>query len=287
MSNFIISTDTCCDLPDDFIKANNIYVEPLYYIIDEVTYGGDNAIDPSTFYQMMRDGAAPKTSASNIDHTMQEFRKILAAGNDILHISFSSALSCSHNNTVLVAQELAEEFPERTITVVDSLSASLGQGLVIYYAVQKKASGESMADIAAWIEENKLHFCHFFTVEDLKYLHRGGRVSKATAVIGSLINVKPVLHVDDGGHLVSLNNVRGRKKSLTALVDNMASAIEGYTNDCVFISHGDSLEDAQFVGNLVTERFGITNIVYNYVSPTIGSHSGPGTIALFCMGSNR
>lgn len=287
MSNFIISTDTCCDLPEEFIKENNIYVEPLYYIIDEVTYGGDNAIAPPDFYQMMRDGAAPKTSASNLEHTMEAFRKLLAAGNDILHISFSSALSCSHNNTVLAAQELAEEFPERTITVIDSLSASLGQGMIIYYAVQKRNAGESMADIAAWIEENKQHFCQHFTVEDLKYLQRGGRVSKATAVIGTIINVKPVLHVDETGHLVSLNNVRGRKKSLIALVDNMGAKIEGYTNDCVFITHGDSLADAQFVGNLITERYGIKNIMYNYVSPTIGSHSGPGTIALFYMGSDR
>ncbi len=288
MANYIISTDTCCDLPEDYIQAHNINVEPLYYIINEKTYGDpDNRLEPSAFYDLMRNGTAPKTSASNIDVTMQSFRRMLSEGNDILHISFSSALSSSHANNVLVANELREEFPDRKILVVDSLSASLGQGLMIHYAVKKKEAGASMEEIAAWLEENKLHFCHQFTVEDLVYLHRGGRVSKATAIIGTLINVKPVLHVDNEGRLVSLQNVRGRKKSLVTLVDNMGAQIEGYDNECVFISHGDSLEDAKFVGNLVTERYGITDIMYNYVSPTIGSHSGPGTIALFFLGENR
>ncbi len=287
MTEFIISTDSTCDLPQEYVEKHNLYIEPLYYVIDDVTYGGDNPIEPKKFYDMMRDGAIPKTSASNMDHLTNSFRSILESGRDILHISFSSALSCSHNNAVIVANELREEYPERQILVVDSLSASLGQGLMVHVAVRKREAGETIESIAAWLEENKLHFCHQFTVEDLKYLQRGGRLSRATAIIGTLINVKPVLHVDNEGRLVPLHNVRGRKKSLIALVDNMGAQLEGFDNDCIFISHGDSLEDAQFVGNLVRERYGISEIMYHYVSPTIGAHSGPGTIALFYMGKVR
>ncbi len=286
MSNYIISTDSCCDLPKEYIEQHSIYEEPLYFIIDDITYGGDNDMDPKQFYQLMRDGAAPKTSAANVDNAMNAFRKYLEVGKDILHISFTSGLSCSYNNIVLAANQLLEEFPERKIVVIDSLCASLGLGLLVHYAVQKKEAGASLDEVAEWVETNKHRICHQFTVEHLQYLQRGGRVSKTTAIIGTLINVKPVLHINETGHIVPLNNVRGRKKSLISLVDNMAAHMDD-DNSCIFISHGDSLEDAQFVGNLVKERFGIDDIMYHYVSPTVGSHSGPGTIALFYLGNQR
>ena len=171
--------------------------------------------------------------------------------------------------------------------MIDSLCASLGEGLLVHKAVSLRDKGTSIEETVQWLEENKLHLCHNFTVNDLFHLHRGGRVSKTTAILGTLVNVKPILHVDDEGHLIPLSNVRGRKKSLHALVDRMAEQITGYENDIVFISHGDSYEDAQYVANLVKERFGIENILINYVSPTIGAHSGPGTIALFFMGEKR
>jgi DegV family protein with EDD domain len=188
-----------------------------------------------------------------------------------------------------VARDLCNYNPDANIKVVDSLCASMGEGLLVHKAVQMKEAGKSMDDIFDWLEENKLNLCHIFTVDDLHHLHRGGRLSKTTAIIGTLINVKPVLHVNNEGRLVPLNNVRGRKKSLISLVNQMEKRISGFEdkNDTVFISHGDSLEDAEYVASLVRERFGVENIVINYICPTIGSHSGPGTIALFFMGNPR
>lgn len=287
MNPFILSTDSTADLPKEYLTDNGIAVNPLYYTIDGKTYGGANDLDLGVFYNMMRNDSKTSTNASIIGEIMENFKAILDQGNDILHIAFSSGLSSTYANTVLAAKELSETYPDRKIIVVDSLCASLGQGLLVHQAQKLKKAGKSMEEIAEWLEAHKLEICHQFTVDDLKYLQRGGRISKATQIIGTLAGIRPVLHVDNEGHLVSLSNVRGRKKSLIALVDNMGTAIEGYDNDCVFISHGDCLEDAQFVGKLVTERFGITDIMYSYVSPTIGSHSGPGTVALFHLGSHR
>ena len=225
--------------------------------------------------------------ASNPDFVQNTFKKAIDAGYDILHLSFSSALSSSYNTAAVAAREICEENPNARIVVIDSLCASLGQGLLVHKAVMMKEAGKSMDEILTWIQDNRLYFCHEFTVDDLFNLHRGGRVSKATAIIGTLINVKPVLHVDDEGRLMPVENVRGRKKSLIALVDHMEEKIGDFKNDTVFISHGDCLEDAEFVRDLVTKRFGITNFIINYVSPTIGAHSGPGTVALFYMGTHR
>ena len=287
MSTFVISTDSTADLPKEYIADNGLSVNPLYYTIDGKTYGGANDLDLGVFYSMMRNDARTSTNASIVGEIMENFRVILESGQDILHLAFSSGLSSTYSNTVLAAKELSETYPDRKIIVVDTLAASLGQGLLVHYAVKLKKGGRSMEEIAEWCEAHKLEICHQFTVDDLKYLQRGGRISKATQIIGSLAGIKPVLHVDNEGHLVSLTNVRGRKKSLITLVDNMGSVINGHSNSCVFISHGDCLADAQFVGKLVTERFGITDILYNHISPTIGSHSGPGTVALFHLGSKR
>lgn len=198
-------------------------------------------------------------------------------------------MSSSYNNAAVVASELNEQYTENKVIVIDTLSASLGQGLVVYKAVQLRKEGKTIEETAAWVEENKLHFCHQFTVDDLNHLYRGGRVSKLTAVAGTLIHVKPILHVSDEGKLIAIGKVRGRKKSLIALVDNMERTIGSYRdkNDIVFISHGDALEEAEYVASLVKERFGIENFLINPVSPTIGAHSGPGTIALFYMGDRR
>ncbi len=287
MSEFVISTDSTADLPKEYITNNNIYINPLYYTIDGITYGGSRDLDLHVFYEKMKKDSKTTTNASIVGESIDNFRVILEEGKDILHLAFSSGLSSTYANTVLAAKDLKEEFPDRKIIVIDSLCASLGQGLFVHQAVKQKNAGKSMEEIAEWCEAHKLEICHQFTVDDLKYLQRGGRISKATAIIGTLANIKPVLHVDNEGHLISLMNVRGRRKALMTLVDNMASVIDGYDNDCVFISHGDCIEDAKFVGKLITERFGITDILYSYVSPTIGSHSGPGTLALFHLGKHR
>jgi DegV family protein with EDD domain len=289
MSEFIITTDTTCDLPQEYLKQHQISQLPLYYNFNGKVYGGSDDLDPKTFYAMMRGGEMPTTMAVNPDTAREVFTGLLENGYDILHIAFSSGLSGSYSVASTVARELCEERPGAAITVVDSLCASLGEGLLVHKAVQMKEHGKFMEDIVHWLEQNKLQLCHLFTVDDLHHLHRGGRVSKTTAIIGSLINVKPVLHVDNEGHLISLVNVRGRKKALMTLVDLMETRIHDYKgeNDTIFISHGDCKADAEYVAALVKERFNIPCEVINYVSPTIGAHSGPGTLALFFMGVER
>lgn len=241
------------------------------------------------FYNRMRNGSMPTTSQVNPEQARKAFTACLEQGRDVLYIAFSSGLSGTYNSGKLAAEELKEEgrFPERKLVVLDSLSASLGEGLLVHKAVQMKESGSSLEEVADWVEKHKLELCHNFTVDDLFHLHRGGRVSKATAILGTMINIKPILHVDDEGHLIAIGKVRGRKKSLTALVDRMGEQIQGFENPVVFISHGDCLEDAKYVEKLVRERFGVENFIINHVGPTIGAHSGPGTIALFFMGNPR
>lgn len=289
MKKYIITTDTTCDLPEDYLKQHNIVLLPLYYSMNGTIYGEDNVLEPKEFYKIMRGGAMPTTMAVNPDTAKQVFSKLLREGYDILHIAFSSALSGSCSVSATVARELCDENPEIKINVVDSLCASLGEGLLVHKAVELKESGKSIDEVTDWLEKNKLNLCHLFTVDDLHHLHRGGRVSKAAAIIGTLINVKPVLHVSNEGKLIPLNNVRGRKKALLSLVDQMELKIKDYpvNNDIIFISHGDCEDDAQFVADQIKERFGIQNFLIYFVSPTIGAHSGPGTVALFFMGKER
>lgn len=289
MNKFIITTDTTSDLPDDYLRQHGIGLLPLYYSLNGTVYGEENALEPKAFYHIMREGALPTTMAVNPDHAKKVFNHYLDEGYDILHIAFSSALSGSFSVAGSIAREICDERPGTRIIVVDSLCASLGEGLLIHKAVVMKESGKSIEETADWLEKNKLNLCHMFTVDDLHHLHRGGRVSKATAIIGTLINVKPVLHVDNEGRLIPLNNVRGRKKALISLVDQMEQRLKDYpqNNDIIFISHGDCEEDARFVADQITERFGIKDFLINYVSPTIGAHSGPGTVALFFMGKER
>ncbi|WP_066715759.1 DegV family protein [Clostridium sp. Marseille-P299] len=287
MKQFIISTDSTADLPKDYIQKHNLFIHPLYYTMDDEVYGGSTDLSPEEFYNRMRNGQMPTTMASNPGFINNAFTKQIEDGFDILHISFSSALSCSYSNASVAAKEICDENPDAKIVVIDSLCASMGQGLLVHYALMMKEAGKSFDEIVAWVNENRHHICHQFTVDDLFHLQRGGRVSKTAAVIGTIINVKPVLHVDNEGRLIPLSKTRGRKKALTTLVDNMATKIEGYQNDIIFISHGDCIDDAQFVADLITERFGINNFLINFVSPTIGAHSGPGTVALFFMGSEK
>lgn len=289
MKQYIISTDTTCDLPDDYLKEHNISMIPICYSLNGTIYGEDKTLEPKEFYDMMRNGAMPTTMAANPEKVKMIFTQLLDQGYDILHIAFSSALSGSCSIASTVAREISEERPDAKITVVDSLCASLGEGLLVHKAVQLKEQGKTIDEVSDWLENNKLHLCHIFTVDDLHHLHRGGRVSKTSAVIGSLLNVKPVLHVDNEGRLIPLYNVRGRKKALINLIDLMEKRLKDcqLSNDIVFICHGDCEEDAIFVRDQIKERFGIEKFIINYICPTIGAHSGPGTIAIFFMGTER
>ncbi|MFA9376937.1 MAG: DegV family protein [Lachnotalea sp.] len=291
MGEFLITTDTTSDLPIYYVENNHITVLPLTYVLDSITYNQENGLGFPAFYNKMRDGLMPTTSQINPAEVREVFQKIIETGVDILHIAFSSGLSGSCNNTRLAAEELMEENPRSKIIVVDSLCASLGEGLLVHKAIKLKNQGKTMEEIATWLEENKLHVCHTFTPNDLFHLYRGGRVSKTSAVLGTLANVKPVLYVDNEGHLIPTNKVRGRKKSLITLVDNMEEKIGSYIEenkeDGVFIGHGDSIEDAQFVADLIKDRFGIESFLIDYIGPVVGAHTGPGIIALFFMGESR
>ncbi|MDD3221032.1 MAG: DegV family protein [Clostridia bacterium] len=286
---FVITTDTCCDLPENYIKENGLGVVTLFYNMKGVSYGGEKEMEVKEFYDMMRGGEMPTTMAANPEDLRKMFTKYLNEGKDVLHLAFSSELSSSCSNAVVTAREVNEEYTDHKVIVIDTLSASLGQGLVVHKALELRKQGKSIEETAEWVEANRLHFCHQFTVDDLNHLYRGGRVSKLTAVAGTLIKIKPILHVSDEGKLIPIGKTRGRRKSLQTLVDNMERTIGSFKdkNDIVFISHGDSLEDAQYVAGLVKEKFGIEKFLINPVSPTIGAHSGPGTIALFYMGDRR
>lgn len=291
MAEYIISTDTSCDFPLEYVKQHYLPLVTLFYSIDGVT--GENGCPSSdvlkNFYDKMRAGSMTKTQQASIEDTEKVFREILKEGKDILHIAFSSGLSGTANAARLAAENMMEEFPGRKIIVIDSLCASLGQGLLVDYALKLQQQGKTMEETAKWLEDHIQNICHLFTVEDLKYLQRGGRISKTTALVGTMIGIKPVLHVDPEGKLVSISKVRGRKQSIQALVNKMEENIGKYRDEKqpIFISHGDCIEDANYLAELVKERFGYDEFLINDVGPTIGAHSGPGTLALFFMGETR
>lgn len=288
MREFVITSDSTTDLPLEYLRENGVPFASLSYVLEGKTYRDNQGLTSKEFYDKVRAGAMPTTSQINVEEARALFEPLVQEGKDILHIAFSSGLSGSCNSCRLAADMLMEEYPECRIEVVDSLCASLGEGLLLHKALQQRQKGDmDVAELAQWTRELAPYICHNFTVDDLHHLHRGGRVSKTTAVLGTLAGIKPVLHVDDAGHLVAIDKVRGRKKSLIALVDRMERQAQGFENDVVFISHGDCLEDAEFVKEQVQSRFGIEQFLINPVGAVIGSHSGPGTLALFFVGAPR
>lgn len=288
---FKLVTDNTADLSDEYLKQNGIEYMSLSYILEGVVYGKDNEMNWQIFYHMMREGKMPTTSQINPEDAKEFFEQCILENKEILYICFSSELSGTMNNARIAAQQIMEEHPDVKIVVFDSLSASLGEGLVVHKAIQMRDAGKSLDETVAWLEEHVQNFVHVFTVDDLFHLYRGGRVSKTTAIVGTLASIKPKLHVDNEGHLTVIGKVRGRKKALNALVDYMEEKMgfwaEENRKDYVFISHGDALEDAEYVRDKVKERFGFENFIINNIGPTIGTHSGPGTIALFFMGESR
>lgn len=287
MNDYVITTDNNSDLPESYFREHGVGCTYLSYAMDGKIYTHGNFLPEHQFYEAMRNGSLPTTAQANPEITREMMEPYLKERKDILHIAFSSGLSGTCSSAILAAQELMEEYPERKIVVVDSLAASLGQGLLVYFAQQKKEAGEDMDAVAQWAENNKLHIVHMFTVDDLYHLYRGGRLSKTAAVVGSVLNIKPVLHVDNEGKLVPVGKVRGRKKALLELVKAMEEKTQGYETDTVFISHGDCKEDAEFVAEKVRERYRVKTMIINHVGAVIGAHSGPGTLALFFVGSPR
>ena len=289
--SFAIVTDSSSNLPEDIIDQHDLTVLPLTFMVDGEEYRSylkGEKTDLSQFYTMMREGKVITTSLPNLKESRETIEALLREGRDVLYLGFSSGLSGTYQAIELLLTELAGLYPDRTVASVDTLAASLGEGLLVYYAAKMREEGASIEKVRDWVEEHKLHLAHWFTVDDLMFLFRGGRVSRTSAWAGTLLNIKPVMHVDDEGHLIPLEKVRGRKKSLKALVDHMEqTAMSPVADQTVFITHGDCLEDAEYVADLVRERFGVSDVLINWVDPVIGAHSGPGTMALFFLASER
>lgn len=290
MSEYVLITDSSADLSQEMVQELGVTVLPLSFTIQGKTYRNypDNReMDLPLFYDMLRAGELATTSAVNVAEYTQAVEPILQEGKDVLILAFSSGMSSTYQASVLAAGELREKYPDRKIYTVDTLCASLGQGLLVYLAAQEQRKGKSIEEVRDWAEETKLHLCHQFTVDDLHFLKRGGRISATTAVVGSMLQIKPVLHVDNEGHLINIGKARGRQASLKALVDKMEKTVTEEGRKTVFISHGDCRKDAVTVADMVRERFGTQDIRINFVGPVIGAHSGPGTLALFYLGTER
>ena len=290
MSDFVILTDSSADLGADMAQQLDVQVLPLSFTVQGTTYHNypDNReMDPAAFYALLRQGELATTAAVNVAQYTEALEPLLQAGRDVLVLAFSSGLSATYNSSRLAVEELKEKYPDRKLCTVDTLCASLGQGLLVYLAAREREKGKSIEEVRDWVEAHKLNLCHQFTVDDLHFLKRGGRISATTAVLGSMLQIKPVLHVDDEGHLINIGKARGRTASRKALLDKMDITAIDPKDQIVFISHGDCLADAEMVAQMVKDRMGVQQVYLNYVGPVIGAHSGPGTLALFYVGTER
>lgn len=287
MRDYVITVNSTVDLPKEWLKERHVPVVPLRYTIDGTTYTDMEGLSAKEFFAKLREGKMSVTSQVNPEEAVEALEPYVKEGKDILHLGFSSGLSGTLNSMRIGAQMLEEKYPGSKVIVIDTLCACLGEGLLLYYALKEKAKGKTIEEVAQWVEDNKLHICHNVTVDDLNHLHRGGRVSKTTAVIGTLVQIKPIIHMDNEGKLQVIGKERGRKKSLNKIVDMAVEQSEDWENDIVMITHGDCIEDAEYVAKLVREKMGIENILINNIGTVIGSHTGPGVVAVFCMGNKR
>ncbi len=287
MNDYIITVNSTVDVPKEWLEERNVPFIPLKYTIDGETYKDMMGLSSKEFFQKLRAGKMSVTSQINPGEAKEALEPFLKEGKDVLHLAFSSGLSGTCSSMRLAAEELKEEYPDRKVIVVDTLCACLGEALLLYYVLKRKKEGMSIEEAAAWAEANKLHVCHNVTIDDLHHLQRGGRVSKTAAVVGTMVQIKPMIHMDNEGKLQVIGKERGRKKSLNKIVDRAVEQYKGWENDIVMITHGDCIEDAQYVAKLVREKMGIDNILVNNIGTVIGSHTGPGVVAVFCMGNER
>ena len=285
--DFVIFTDSSCDLPTDKIAELGIKVISLEVNISGIGTRLNHEVDPREVYDMLREKREMKTSAANMESFTEAFEAELVAGRDVLYLGFSSGLSATFMNAKNACEELSEKYPERNIRAIDTLCASLGQGLLVTLACRRQAAGASFDEVAEYVEQTKYHLAHWFTVDDLFFLKRGGRISAATAVLGTMLSIKPVLHMDDEGHLISMSKERGRRGAISALVKKMKETAIDPESQTVYICHGDCYDDAKLLADMVAEEFGITDIMIDYTGPVIGAHSGPGTLALFFIAAQR
>ena len=287
MRDYVITVNSTVDAPKEWLEERDVPVIPLKYTIDGETYTDMEGLSAKEFFDKLREGKMSTTSQVNPEEAAEELEPYLKEGKDILHLGFSSGLSGTLNSMKIAGEMLQEKYPEAKIIVIDTLCACLGEALLLYKALQQKEKGMDIDELAQWVEDNKLHVCHNVTVDDLHHLQRGGRISKTTAVLGTLVQIKPIIHMDDNGTLQVIGKERGRKKSLNKIVDMAVEQSKGWDNDIIMITHGDCIEDAEYVAKLVREKMGIDNILINNIGTVIGSHTGPGVVAVFCMGNKR
>ena len=288
MQNYIIVTDSGTDFTEKMKKELDVVQLELTIIVEGEEPKPNNEIDNKTLYEMLRAKKKATTSAVNVEDFKNSMRAYLEEGKDILYLGFSSGLSSTYNAGRIACEELSEEFPERKLYAVDTLCASLGQGLLVYYAAKMRLDGKSIDEVRDFAENNKLRLCHWFTVDDLFFLKRGGRVSAATAVVGTMLGIKPIMHVDNNGKLVKVGTARGRRASIDTLCEKAkASVIDAKEKLVAFISHGDCEEDAKYLADKMKKEVGFKEVLIGYVGSVIGSHSGPGTLALFYLGTER
>ena len=287
MNKYLIVTDSSCDLPSDLAKELGVKILKLEFIVEGEAARQNDEIDEKQFYEILRSGKMITTSAIAMDKFISEVEPFVAEGFDILYLGFSSGLSSTYSAGFIGAQELSEKYPDRKIYTVDTLAASMGQGLLVWYAVNMQKEGKSIEEVRDFVEDNKMKLAHWFTVNDLFFLKRGGRISAATALVGTMLSIKPVMHVDDAGKLVPVTKARGRKNSIDALFEKVKETAIDPANQTMFISHGDCIEDAEYLANKLKNELSVKEVVISYVGPVIGAHSGPGTLAMFFIGTNR
>lgn len=288
MNDYIIMTDSACDISEKVLNEWGVKYACLTFMFDgEEEIYSNYDLESKSFYDQMREGKVARTSAINAESFKDLFKAELDEGRDVLYLGFSSGLSTTYNSARMAAQELAEEYPDRKILTVDTLAASAGQGLLVYLAVEKKRNGATIEELAEYMTEICPSMCHWFTVDDLVYLKRGGRVSAAAALIGTALGIKPVLHVDDEGHLINVSKVRGRKNALKAIVDKYEELALEPNSGVVYICNADCNDDVEVMKQMLRDRFSVEVKYVADIGPVIGAHAGPGTIALFFLGKER
>ena len=287
MSDYIITVNSTVDTTREWLTERGVPYIPLKYTIDGQTYSDMEGLSSKEFFDKLREGKTSTTSQINPDEAREALEPYLKEGKDILHLSFTSGLSGTYNSMCIAAEELREKYPERKIVVIDTLCASMGEGLLDYKALELQKEGRTLEEVAQWVEENKLKICHFFMVEDLNHLQKGGRISKTAAVIGTMVQIKPIICLDNEGKLQIIRKERGRKKGMNKIVDMAVEACEGKMPDMVMVPHGNCPEDAAYVAELVRKKMGVTNVMMNNLGPVIGGHTGAGMIAIVCMADHR
>lgn len=290
MRDYIIVTDATSDIPNEMANELNVKVVPMSFSLGEKNYNhypDYRELDIKTFYDKQRDGQTSLTTQINVAVYLDFFEEIIKSDKDVLYISFSSALSSTYQSSVLATKELNEKYPDFKIITIDSKAATLGETLLVKLAAQKKSEGMNIEDLSKWVADNHLKVCHYFTVDDLNHLKRGGRMTAMTAFIGTALDIKPILHVNDEGKLIPLDKVRGRKKALKVLFNYLAELSENLEEQTIFIGHGDCIEDARYLESLIKEAYKVKEVIIHPIGPIIGSHTGPGAITLFFLGKHR